>query len=338
MKKIINNPEHFVNEMLEGIYAAHPNYVRFVDDNVHCLVSTYKKEGKVAIATGGGSGHLPLFLGYVGKGLLDGCAVGKVFQSPSANDMLRVTKEIDSKKGVVYIFGNYTGDILNFKMAAELAKMQEDIQVETVIVGDDVASGPPVSPRQKNTRRGVAGMFFTYKVAGAAAEEMKPISEVKRIAEKASANTRSMGVALSPCIVPRIGNPSFEISESEMEIGMGIHGEAGIRRGKLMAADDIVEEIMPKILNDLPFSDGDEVSVLINGLGSTPLEEQYIVFRKVAEMLHSNNISIHNTYVGEFATSLEMAGLSISLVKLDDELKFFMDKPADTPFFKQFQL
>ncbi len=336
MKKIINTPEKFINEMLEGIYAAHPDMVKFVGDDLHCLVTTKKVPGKVGIATGGGSGHLPLFLGYVGEGMLDGCSIGDVFQSPSAEQMLAVTKEIDSGAGVLYIYGNYGGDILNFDMAAEMADFEENIHVESVVAGDDVASGAPVKPGAKNTRRGVAGIFFIYKCAGAAAAKMLPLEEVKRVAEKVCENVRTMGVALTPCTVPRVGHPSFELAEDEMEIGMGIHGEPGIRRGKLLPADAIVDEMLNQIIDDLPYRAGDEVAVLVNGLGATPLEEQYVMFRRIDKVLSEKGIKIFHSYVGEYATSLEMAGASISLFKLDDELKELLRAPADTPFFKQF--
>lgn len=336
MKKIINTPEKFINEMLEGIYAAHPDMVKFVGDDLHCLVTTKKIPGKVGIATGGGSGHLPLFLGYVGEGMLDGCSIGDVFQSPSAEQMLAVTKEIDSGAGVLYIYGNYGGDILNFDMAAEMADFEENIHVESVVAGDDVASGAPVKPGAKNTRRGVAGIFFVYKCAGAAAAKMLPLEEVKRVAEKVCENVRTMGVALTPCTVPRVGHPSFELAEDEMEIGMGIHGEPGIRRGKLLPADAIVDEMLNQIIDDLPYQAGDEVAVLVNGLGATPLEEQYVMFRRIDKVLSEKGIKIFHSYVGEYATSLEMAGASISLFKLDDELKELLRAPADTPFFKQF--
>ncbi|MEA4853182.1 MAG: dihydroxyacetone kinase subunit DhaK [Christensenella sp.] len=335
MKKIINQPENFINEMLEGIYAAHPDMVGYAGEDLRCLVAKHKKEGKVGIATGGGSGHLPLFLGYVGDGMLDGCSIGDVFQSPSAEQMFEVTKEIDAGAGVLYIYGNYNGDIFNFDMAAEMADFEADIKVESVVAGEDVASAGPAQPGAKNTRRGVAGIFFVYKCAGAAADEMLPLDEVKRVAQKACANVRTMGVALTPCIVPRVGKPSFEIADDEMEIGMGIHGEPGIRRGQLLPADEIVEEMMEPIIADIPYVSGDEVAVLVNGLGSTPLEEQYVVFRKVNEILSAKGIKVYRTYVGEYATSLEMAGMSISLLKLDDELKRLVDHPANTPFFKQ---
>lgn len=335
MKKIINEPENFVNEMLEGLYAAHGDLIKSTNDDLRCVVTANKVDGKVGIATGGGSGHLPLFLGYVGKGMLDGCCVGDVFQSPGAEQMLAVTKEIDSGAGVLYIYGNYNGDIFNFDMAAEMADFEENIKVLSVVAGEDVAS-PAAAPGEKNTRRGVAGIFFVYKCAGGAAAKMMDLENVARVAQKACDNVRTMGVALSPCIVPRVGKPGFHIGEDEMEIGMGIHGETGIRRGKLLKADQIVDEVMAPILNDIPYQSGDTVDVLVNGLGGTPYEEQYVVVRRVKQILEEKNITVHKFYVGEYVTSLEMAGVSISLLKLDDELKELMELSAETPFFKQF--
>lgn len=338
MKKIINTPENFVNEMLEGIYAAHPDMVRPVAHDPRCLVSIKKHEGKVAVVTGGGSGHLPLFLGYVGEGMLDGCAVGDVFQSPSPEQILDITKEVDSGAGVLYVYGNYNGDIFNFDMASDMAGFEEGIEVQTVVAGEDVASPGPSAPGEKNTRRGVAGIFFVYKCAGAAAAEMMSLEEVSRIAGKACANVRTMGVALSPCTVPRVGHPSFTLGEDEMEIGMGIHGEPGIRHGKLLTADEIVDEMLELIINDIPYVGGDEVAVLVNGLGATPLEEQYVMYRRISRVLKEKGISVYRVYVGEYATSMEMAGASISLFKLDKELKRLLAAPANTPFFKQMQL
>lgn len=335
MKKIINNPENYLTEMLEGMYIAHPNDITYINDDVRCLVRKDKKQGKVGLATGGGSGHLPLFLGYVGKGMLDGCSIGNVFQSPSGEQMHAITKDIDQGAGVLYIYGNYNGDIFNFDMAAEMAGFEDDIRVETILGADDVASAGPASLDEKSTRRGVAGIFFVFKCAGAAADKMLDLDNVKRIAQKASWNTRTMGVALTPCVVPRVGHAGFSIEEDEMEIGMGIHGETGIRHGKIESADAICEEIVTTIIQDLPYEKGDEVAVLVNGLGATPLDEQYIVTRKIHQMLENYGIHVHRYYVGEYATALEMAGLSISLLKLDEELKELIDYAADTPFFKQ---
>lgn len=332
MKKFINDPTTFVDDMLEGILAAHPTQLTFVNDDRHCIVKAgEQKKGKVGLATGGGSGHLPLFLGYVGEGLLDGCSVGNVFQSPSAEQMFEVTKAIDSGAGVLYIYGNYGGDIMNFDMAAEMASM-EDIRVEQVVAGEDVASAPK---GEEGKRRGVAGIFYIYKCAGAKADELASLDEVKRVADKVAANVRTMGVALSPNIVPEVGKPQFSLGENEMEIGMGIHGEPGIRRGELGSAEEIVSEMLPPILDDVPFSKGDEVSILMNGLGATPLEELYVLYRSVSAMVKERGLAVFNVYVGEFATSLEMAGASISVCRLDDELKALLSKPARSPFFEQ---
>jgi phosphoenolpyruvate---glycerone phosphotransferase subunit DhaK len=335
MKKFMNDPRQFVDEMLEGILLSHPAVLTSATGDLRCIVRKGKKQdGKVAIATGGGSGHLPLFLGYVGEGLLDGCAVGGVFQSPSADQMFEVSKAIDSGAGVLYIYGNYGGDIMNFDLAAEMAGM-EGIKVEQVVAGEDIASAPK---GEEKKRRGVAGIFFVYKTAGALAGELASLAEVKRVAEKACANVRTIGVAFSPCIVPEIGKPTFTLGEHEMEIGMGIHGEPGIRRGPLQSSDEIVGQISGPLLEDLPFVKGDEVSILLNGLGATPKEELYILGRKLHQLLKEKGISVFHTYVGEFATSMEMAGASISLFRLDDELKRLLAKPANSPFFTQFQL
>lgn len=334
MKKFLNRPEDFVDEMIQGIMAAHPGELRYVNDDLRCVVTGQVKEGRVGIATGGGSGHLPLFLGYVGDGMIDGCSVGGVFQSPSADQMLEVTKAIDSGAGVLYIYGNYGGDIMNFDMAAEMADM-EDIQVMQVVAGEDVASS---KKGEEQKRRGVAGIFFVYKIAGACADSMASLEEVKRVAEKVCANVRTMGVALSPCIVPEVGRPSFSIAEDEMEVGMGIHGEPGIERSKIRTADEVSEQITHAIIEDLPYEAGDEVAVLMNGLGATPKEELYIMYRKVHEVLSEKGIKVFHVYAGEFATSMEMAGASISLLRLDEELKGYLAKPAHTPFFEQIQL
>lgn len=332
MKKIINKPENFVFDTLGGIYKAHADQVTFVDESQKAMVKRNLKKGKVGIATGGGSGHLPLFLGYIGEGMLDGCSVGEVFASPGVDDMLSVTKAIDTGAGVLYIYGNYGGDKMNFTMSANQAEFEDNIRVLTVLGKDDVAV------KNLNSRRGIAGIFFVYKCAGAAAEEMMDLDECYRIAKKAADNVRTMGVSLSACILPRVGHPSFEIAEDEMEIGMGIHGETGVRRGKIMTADKIVDELIENILTEIELKGGDEVAVLVNGLGSTPLEEQYIVTNRIYEVFEEKNINIFHTYVGEYATSMEMAGLSVSVLKLDDELKHMLSKPANAIMFRQFEL
>lgn len=334
MKKFINQAEDFIPEMLEGIYQAHPDCFRFVNDDLHCLVTARPVPGKVGIVTGGGSGHLPLFLGYVGKGMLDGCAIGDVFQSPSPEQILAVTREVDGGAGVLYLYGNYNGDIFNFDMAAEMADMESDIRTCTVVAADDSAGAAPSDG--VTTRRGVAGIFFVYKCAGAAAARMDDLDTVRRIAQKAGDSVRTLGVALSPCIVPRIGKPGFHIGDNEMEIGMGIHGESGIRRGPRLNAEPIAEEMMSWLLADSPCQQGDEVVVLINGLGATPLEELYLMYRHVNQILAESNIRVFRVWVGEFATAMEMTGMSISLMPVDEELKALLNAGADTPMFRQF--
>lgn len=332
MKKILNQPANFVPEMLEGLLKAHPTQLTHAGDDLHCIVrADAPVQGKVALATGGGSGHLPVFLGYVGKGMLDGCAVGDVFASPSAEQMLAVTQHIHGGRGVVYIYGNYGGDVMNFDMAAEMASFEE-IEVRTVLVKDDVASAPLA---EAGRRRGVAGMIFAFKCAGAKADQGGSLDEVVAAAEKALAHTRTMGVALSPCTVPRAGKPTFTIGEGEMEIGMGIHGEPGMKREALQSADEITERILSAILEDLQPGTGSRVAVMVNGLGATPPEELYIMYRRVHQLLAAREIGVHRAYVGEYATSMEMAGASITLMAVDDELAAWLDHPAQTPFFVQ---
>ena len=331
MQKIINDPGLFVDEMLAGILAAHPHQLRAADDSRAIVRADAPVTGKVAIAAGGGSGHLPVFLGYVGRGLVDGAAVGNVFSSPSAEQMLAVTRAIHGGAGALYVYGNYGGDVLNFDMAAELAA-DEGIEVRTVLGADDVASAPP---ERAERRRGIAGMFFLYKVAGAKAAEGASLAEVVETTERAAAGLRSMGVALSACTLPAAGVPTFDLPAGQMEIGMGIHGEPGVRRGRLATADAIADELMTAILADLPYAAGDEVAVLVNGLGATPKEELYLHYRRAAAILGERGIRAHRAWVGEFATSLEMAGASISLLRLDDELRRLVDAPAETPFFVQ---
>ncbi len=334
MQRILNKPENYVNEMLEGVLAAHPDKVKIVGDDLRCYVTAKPKAGKVGIATGGGSGHLPLFMGYVGEGMLDGACIGGVFQSPSADQMLQVTKEIDKGAGVLYIYGNYGGDIMNFDMAQEMAEF-EDIKIMQVVAGEDVVSAPK---GMENKRRGVAGIYFVFKCAGGAADAMLPLEEVARIAQKAADNVRTMGVALTPCIIPENGKANFEIAPGHMEMGMGIHGEPGIEKGPIKPADQIVDEMLARILPDLPYNSGDEVAVLVNGLGATPLEELYIIYRRVAQVLGEKGIKVFKAAVGEYATSMDMAGMSISILKLDAELKKYLAMPCRTPFVSQEQL
>lgn len=330
MQKILNAPAAFVDEMLEGIVAAHPDRLRLTGPR-GIVRAASPVTGKVAIATGGGSGHLPVFLGYVGDGLIDGCAVGGVFASPSSDVMLEVTRAIDGGAGVLYLYGNYGGDRMNFDLASELAA-DEGIRVRTILGADDVASAPPDRAAR---RRGIAGIFFLYKVAGARAAEGGSLDEVVAVTERAAANLRTMGVALSSCTLPEAGVPTFDLPVGQMEIGMGIHGEPGVRRGELASADRIAEELVGAILTDLPYRRGDEIAVLVNGLGATPKEELYLLYRRTKQLLDAEGIRVHRTWVGEYATSLEMAGASISLLRLDDELRRLVDAPADSPFFAQ---
>lgn len=333
VKKILNNPNDFVTDMLDGLLKAHPDQLGHAANDPHCVVRADSPvPGKVALATGGGSGHLPVFLGYVGPGMLDGCAVGDVFQSPNAEQMLEVTRRIHGGAGVVYIYGNYGGDIMNFDMAAEMASMDDDgIEVRTVLVKDDVASAPLA---EADRRRGVAGMVFAFKCAGAKADLGGSLDEVEAAAIKALAHTRTMGVALTPCIVPMVGKPTFTLGENEMEMGMGIHGEPGMARENLKTADEIATRMTEAIHADLPINNT-RVAVMVNGLGATPPEELYIVYRKVHDLLAHKGTRVHRAYVGEFATSMEMAGCSLTIMQLDDELTMLLDHPAHTPFFRQ---
>lgn len=330
MKKILNDPANFVDEVMDGIRRAYGDRIAFLDGDPRIVVRAGEtKPGKVGIVTGGGSGHLPVFLGYVGQGMLDGCAVGNVFASPSAQKMADMIRACDKGAGVLCLYGNYGGDNLNFNMACEMADF-DDIKTATVRVADDVASAPK---DKADKRRGVAGMVFAFKVAGASAERGDDLETVASYARKALASTRTMGIALSPCIVPQVGKPTFSIADDEIEIGMGIHGEPGIEVKKMMSADAVADLVMEKLLDDLPFSGGDEVAVMVNGLGATPLEELLIVFRAVHRKLEGMGVKVFMPHIGEFATSMEMAGLSITLMKLDCGLKELLSAPASTPFY-----
>lgn len=333
MKKIINAPENFSTETVEGILYAHPDSLAALDGDLQILVRNDEvQKGKVSVVTGGGSGHLPVFLGYVGKGMLDGCAVGNVFASPSANKMFNMIKGCNDGAGVLCLFGNYGGDNMNFDMACDLADM-EDIETVQIRVSDDVASAPK---DKKEKRRAVAGLVYAWKIAGAAADKMMSLKEVSAVTNKALDNLRSMGVALTPCIVPLAGKPTFSIGENEMEVGMGIHGEPGIEVREKMTAAETVTVLLDKITADMPLIDGDEVALLINGLGGTPLEELYICYKEAYEYLEKLGVKSYKPYIGEYATSMEMAGMSISVLKLDDELKSLLDYEASTPFFTNY--
>lgn len=330
MKKIINNAENFVEETVRGIVAAHGDKVELLNDDFRILIrKDNPKKDKVGIVTGGGSGHLPTFLGYVGEGMLDGCTIGNVFASPSSQKMFDMIKACDFGKGVICLYGNYGGDKMNFNMACELAEF-EDIKTENVLVKDDVASA---SFDKKDTRRGVAGMLYAYKIAGAAADEGYELEKVADITRRALENIKTIGVALSPCIVPEVGKPTFNIEENKIEIGMGIHGEKGIEVRDMMTANEIADLIFDKLDEELNLQENEEVSVMINGLGATPLEELYIVYNRIHEILKKKNVKIIKPHIGEFATSMEMSGLSITIFKLEEETKRFLLKNAITPFY-----
>ena len=334
MKKIINDPYQVVEETLSGILKAYPYHLRTAKDSPRALVrADAPVKGKVGICTGGGSGHIPVFIGYVGPGLLDGVSVGNVFSSPGAEDMLAATREVNGGAGVLYIFGNYSGDVMNFEMAADMAEM-EDISVQMSIVKDDVVSAPR---SEKDRRRGVAGLFFAYKLAGAKADTMASLEEVKATADQVIEETCSIGVALSPCTIPAAGKPTFTIAEDEMEMGMGIHGEPGLERTKLKTADEIADIMAEKVINDLPFKSGEEVAVLINGLGATPPEELFILYNRIHDILGNHGIGVYKAFIGEYATSMEMAGASLTLLRLNKEFKTLLDAPAFSPFLLQWR-
>ncbi|MHB1164121.1 MAG: dihydroxyacetone kinase subunit DhaK [Candidatus Nanopelagicales bacterium] len=329
MKKIINDPESFVDEVIEGILAAHPDRLRAVSpDNRAVVRADAPIPGQVGIVTGGGSGHLPVFLGYVGEGLCSGVAIGNVFSSPSVPQVLAATRASDGGAGVLYLYGNYGGDVLNFDDAAELAE-GEGIAVRTVVVADDVASAPA---GRRDDRRGVAGLALACKVAGAAAAGGASLDEVADAVVRLNTNMGSMGVGLSPTVLPAAGEPTFTLDDGEMEMGIGIHGERGVRRGPLDPADSLADELFETVSEDLALMRGDCIAVMVNGLGATPLEELYLIFRRVSQRCAEAGISIERTYIGEYATSLEMAGASLTLLRLDDVLRQLLSAPASSPF------
>ena len=328
MKKFINQVENVEQEMLEGIAKAHPNHLRKLPEYT-VLVRAEKKVGKVALISGGGSGHEPAHGGYVGKGMLDAAVAGAVFTSPTPDQVEAAIREVATDAGVLLVIKNYTGDVMNFEMAAEMAEM-DGIRCMNVITNDDVAVQDSL---YTTGRRGVAGTIFVHKIAGAKAEEGATLEEVHAVAEKVIANVRTMGTAITPCTGPAAGKPGFEIGEDEMEVGIGIHGEPGTHKEKLTPVNDIVDHMLSKILADIDYT-GSEVAVLVNGSGATPLMELYIINNRVADVLAGKGIKVYKTMVGNYMTSLEMAGFSVSLLRLDDELKALLDAPADTPAWK----
>lgn len=328
MKKIINNPTDVVSEALMGMQAAYPDKLVYTP-KMEVISRKEKKTDKVAVISGGGAGHEPLHAGFVGKGMLDAAISGNVFSSPSPDRIGSAIEQVSCGKGVLMVIKNYSGDIMNFGLSADLAEM-DDIEVAQVIVKDDVA----VPDREEGTgRRGIAGTVFVHKIAGAKAEQGASLAEVKAAAEKAVRNIRTMGVAMTPCILPAVGKPGFQIADDEIEIGMGIHGEQGVETTKIKSAKEIAEILVGRILDDYDYS-GSEVAVLVNGLGGTPLMELYIMNLEVQKILEEKGIKAYRTFVGNYCTSIDMTGASVTLMKLDDELKELLDAPCDTPALK----
>ena len=326
MKKIINNPNDVVEDMLKGMELSH-NELKYTPEVE--VISKKEKAIKVGLVSGGGSGHEPAHAGYVGDGMLDAAVCGNVFASPSPDRILTGIEEADTGEGVLLIVKNYSGDIMNFEMAQDMCDIDED-KIEMVIVRDDVAME---DSDYSTGRRGIAGTVFVHKIAGAMSQRGENLSEVKRVAQKTIDNVRSMGMSMSSCTIPAVGKPGFEINEDEIEIGMGIHGEAGIYKRPVMNAKELARELVDKITGDFDYSNT-EVALMINGLGSTPLMELYILSKEVIELLKDKGISAYKVFVGNYMTALEMAGCSVSLLRLDDELKSLLDDKCDTPAMK----
>ena len=331
MKKLINKIDSIVDEMLDGMAAAYPQYVKRLE-GFNVLVRAGGAAPKVALVSGGGSGHEPSHGGFVGRGMLDGAVAGEVFTSPTPDQVYEAVKAVNGGKGVLLVIKNYTGDVMNFEMAEEMAG-DEGITVDHVVVADDVAVE---NSTWTTGRRGIAGTVLVHKIAGAAAEAGLSLPEVKRVAEKVIANVRSMGMAVNACTVPAAGKPSFKLADDEIEIGIGIHGEPGTHREKISDVNGIADKLLAKIFAEGIYSAGDEVAVLVNGMGGTPLMELLVANKHVREVLDGKGIKVAKTIVGNYMTSLDMEGFSITLLKLDDELKKYLAAPADTPAFVQF--
>jgi len=332
MQRIINNPNDVVDDMINGFIKAHKDIIEKTENN---RVLKYKKapiKNKVGIVTGGGSGHKPAFIGYIGENMVDAVAIGEIFSSPTAKAFYNAFKTADSGKGVACLYGNYAGDNMNVKMAIKMAE-KDGIAVKTVIANDDVASAPK---EEKNKRRGVAGEVLMWKIAGAKAALGGNLDEVISVAQKAIDNTKSVGIGLTPCTIPALGKPNFVIEEGKMELGIGHHGEPGIKVTDLKTADEMAEIMLDIILPDLPFVSNNEVVVLISGLGATPVMELYILYAKIAEILANKNIKIYRPYVGDYFTSLDMMGVTVTLMKVDNELKELINLSANSMGFKQY--
>ena len=329
MKKLINDVESVEEQMILGLVKSAPHKLRKLDEG-NIVVRVQKKEGKVALISGGGSGHEPAHAGFVGEGMLDCAVAGPVFTSPTPDKILAGIENVHAGKGVLCIVKNYSGDVMNFEMAVDMAG-DEDIEADYVVVNDDVAVKDSL---YTTGRRGVAGTVLVHKIAGAKAEQGADLAEVKAVAEKVIANVRTMGMALSPCTVPAVGKPGFVLADDEVEIGIGIHGEPGITREKISTADETAKKLLNTILMDLDFK-GQEVVLIVNGMGATPLMELYIINNYVQDYLAEQGIKVYDTMVGNFMTSIEMAGFSLTLLRLDDELKALYDAKADTPAWKR---
>ena len=330
MRRLVNDPYEIVEEMLEGYVRAFPDKVKLLEHDGRVVVSTKAPiKDKVGVIVGGGSGHEPLFLGYVGDGFADAAVIGNINTSPSPEPCYNSVKAVDSGKGCIYLYGNYAGDVLNFDIGAEMAA-EDGIRVETVLITDDVISSPNVEER-----RGIAGDFFVFKTAAAAADEGADLDKVVEVAKKTNANCATMGVALGAADHPNTGKEMFEMAVGDMEIGMGIHGEPGVRRGKIEPADDVVQEILDVLIPELKLQKGDEVCVLVNSLGATPLMDLLVAYRKVSLVLEELGVKVHKSFIGSYASTMNMPGMSVTLQKVDDELKRLIDYPTDAPYFVQ---
>jgi dihydroxyacetone kinase-like protein len=330
MKKLINDPEDVVDEMLDGMVAAYPDRLRRLEDIEVLVREDAPVEGKVGIVSGGGSGHEPTHAGYIGDGMLDGAAAGEIFTSPTADQLNEMIQACDGGEGVLCVVKNYEGDVMNFETAAEMAEM-EDVEVEQVVVNDDVAVEDSL---YTSGRRGVCGTIFVHKVAGAAAARGEELGEVKRVAEKVIDNVGTMGMALTSCVTPEKGEPTFDLGEDEMELGIGIHGEPGTERRDVQTADEITEHLTENVLEDLELEEGQEVATIVNGMGGTPLSELFVVNRKLQEILDDRGLVTWDSWVGDYMTSLDMMGASITVLAVDDELKDLLSDTADTPALK----
>lgn len=331
MQRILNNPDNIVDEMLNGFLKTHSDIVT-ATDNKRVVKSVESTENRVGVVTGGGSGHKPAFIGYVGKNMCDAVAVGEICSSPTAVAFLDACKAADSGHGVACLYGNYSGDNMNVKMAVKMAAKQ-GITVKTVVANDDVASAPK---DQREKRRGVAGEVLMWKVGGAKANSGGTLDEVVAAAQKAIDNTRSVGIGLTPCTLPAVGHPNFQIAEGTMEVGIGHHGEPGIEVCPIETAKDMAKRMTDIVLPDYPFVEGDEVVVLVSGLGATPVMELYVLYDEIEKLVSEKGIKIHKSYVGNYFTSLEMMGATLTIMKLDEELKELIDMPANSVGLKQF--